>query len=70
MIDPFFMYNSRVNPVDLYEFMGLSQTDEGRKKKLIKLYKADAEKALKSGDMRKHKEIMDKIDDLNGETNK
>ena len=68
MIDPFFMY-SRVNPIDLYGFLGLSQTEEGKKKKLMKLYKADAEKALQSGDMRKYKELMDKIDDLNGNQN-
>ena len=69
MNSPFFMYGKPA-PYDLYNFLGLSQTEDGKNKKLIKLYTADADKALKSGDMNKYKELMDKIDDLNGNQNK
>ena len=61
-MDPFL-----INPIDLAPFIGASQTPEGRRRKLIKLYKADAQQALDNGDMDAYNKIIEAIKALEKE---
>jgi hypothetical protein len=54
----------QINPIDLMPFIGVPQTSEGQKKKLLQLYQADADKLLENGDMEAYTILMEKIKTL------
>lgn len=56
--------NFHIAPIDLMPFIGGSQTPDGRNKKLIQLYQADAKTMLDSGDIEAYNTIMEKIKKL------
>jgi hypothetical protein len=63
------MNNFLINPIDLAPFIGASQTPEGRKRKLRKLYEAEAKEQLDKGDVEAYNSTMEKIKNLDKEEN-
>jgi len=53
-----------INPIDLSPFIGGSQTPEGQKHKLIKLYEAEAKELLDKGDIDAYNLTIEKINKL------
>ena len=63
------MNNFFINPIDLSPFIGASQTPEGRKHKLRKLYESEAKEQLDKGDIEAYNLTMEKIKNLDKEEN-
>jgi hypothetical protein len=58
-----------INPIDLMPFIGVPQNQDGQKKKLIKLYQAEAQELLDKGDVDAYNLTMEKIKNLQEENN-
>ena len=61
------MNNFYREPIDLSPFIGASQTPDGKKRKLIKLYEAEAQKQLDNGDLIAYNSTLEKIKELDKE---
>lgn len=53
-----------LNPIDLMPFIGVPQNPEGQKKKLAKLYQAEANEQLDKGDIEAYNLTIEKIKKL------
>lgn len=58
-----------INPIDLMPFIGVPQNKAGQTKKLVQLYQADAQKLLDNGDVAGYNLILEKIKEIQAESN-